>query len=146
MPKAIAIKSISNSTADFTSKYIDWTQFAMKVKGRSYDPSDRYHTFMDTGSGSYLYLINDKKLKKVTASGLWEDPAVAAGYQGCDKLTKTQREILCDPLKTPLYTDGQAYSVIYKIVFDFFAKALQVSSIDRKVDESDNAAGETNIK
>lgn len=141
IPKAIFLKSVTNTSADFEAKYVEWSQFSHKLNGRSYDPTDRYYTFLDTGDGSYLYLF-DKKLAHVAMTGMFEDPTQAAAYLGCKKLTKRQVHLLCNPIETPLYTDGQAYSVIYKMVFDWIAKTLPVSTVDHKVDYRDNASGE----
>lgn len=141
VPKIISLISVTNSAADFSAEYVEWGQFRNKLNSRNFDKKKRYYTFLDTGQGSHLYLYNDKGIKNVTINGIFENPNEAATYEGCGKLSKEQQHLLCNPLDTPVYTDGQITDVMCKMTFDYFAKTIPVSQPDIHNDNLDNSGG-----
>lgn len=130
IPKAIFLNTISNSSANFTAEFVDWTLFDLKMNSPSFDSDDKYYTFLDTGNGAYLYLYNSKRLKNVAMTGVFEDPKDAITFTGCATLSESQKDILCSPFDTPLYMDMETTSVVCSLVLDKFARELGVARPD----------------
>jgi len=141
IPKAIFLNTVSNSSANFTAQFVDWTQFDLKLSGRSFKKGDKYYTFLDSGNGSYLYLYNTKKLKNIAITGVFEDPVDAITFEGCETMTKKQKEIMCSPFDAPLYMDGRITDIVCALVTDFFAKKLQLGQPDLVNNDREDRSG-----
>jgi len=144
LPKVISLISVTNSAADFNAEFVEWSQFKNKISGRSYDDSERFYTFLDVGTGSYLYLYNEDFLENIAVTGVFEDPTEALTFAGCSKLTKDQETALCNPLDVNVYTDIDLMDTICKATYQYFAATLGPASADEFNDNQENAKGVVN--
>lgn len=107
LPVPIVVTAFSGIIAHPTTPgfdFIKWDRFQFIPQSRNITMRNgKYYTIREIGTGSYLYIYNDRFLDSVAISGIWEDPIEVKAYPTNGIPNK---DAICNPLEVDCYTDA----------------------------------------
>lgn len=143
LPRFINLVSITSTIGETNMNYVEWTKVKYKVNSRvKSSRSAKYYTIRDTGEGSFLYVLNDRNLKLVAVSAIFEDPYEVITFEGCGKIDKTK---LCNPWDTPFYANSEQIDKVCTVAWSVLPTLKANSPSDIYNNDSDDVPG-TNLK
>lgn len=147
IPKALYISSVTSLLGNIRYNYAGWDKMQFKTKSRkAVIRSKAYYSLKNIGDSTYLYLYNDNHKKKISVTGIFEDPLAVQCLPETNKAGELVTNCCADFWQQEFVIDGDLVSLMYDLAMATMMRYKSNRTDAFHNDEDDTINHQTTIK